>query len=120
MVGAFALSRHISARNCFDVCRFSGIPRSLRPDWEGRNRFGGGHNIGRITEMRFGETMLSLDKMSTNFRTVYVFVLITIWVGAMLANIATIAGLNVEITGLIGVSVFIGAMIVRSYTTMQR
>jgi len=66
--------------------------------------------------MRFGETMLSIDKMSPNFRTVYIFALISLWVGATIANLATIAGLAVDGFGLVAVSVFISGMILRSYT----
>lgn len=104
---------------CFVFGHNSRISASSRPDWEGQNRSGGGQKKGRIEQMRFGETMLNLNTMNPNFRTLYIFALIALWVGATIANIATIANLSVDGIGLTAVSVFISGMILRSYMAFQ-
>ncbi len=64
--------------------------------------------------------MMTLNNMTPFVRTLYVTVLITLWVGATIANIATIAHLDVDMLGLTAISVFIAGMIVRSYTAFAK
>lgn len=59
--------------------------------------------------------MLTLDKLNPSLRTIYITSLVILWVGAMIANVATLFGASVVFSGLAGISVFIGVEIVRSY-----
>jgi len=59
--------------------------------------------------------MTKLENWNPAFRKIYITVLVILWVGATIANVATIFGLPVDFVGLAGISVFIGAELVRSY-----
>jgi len=59
--------------------------------------------------------MLTLSNWNPTLRTLYITALVVLWVGATIANVATIFGLSVDFIGLVGISVFVGAQLVRSY-----
>lgn len=59
--------------------------------------------------------MTKISNWPPLFQTVYITALVVLWVGATIANISTVFGLSVNMMGLFGASLFIGAMIVRSY-----
>jgi hypothetical protein len=64
--------------------------------------------------------MMTLNTMTPFIRTLYITVLIALWVGATIANIATLFQLDVDLLGLVAISVFIAGMVMRSYTIMNR
>ena len=47
-------------------------------------------------------------------RQAYYMILVSLWTGATIANVATILGKSVHFVPLAGISVFIGVMLVRS------
>ncbi len=57
--------------------------------------------------------MFTLENWNPTLRTVYISALVILWIGATLANVATIFGLSVDMVGLVGISVFIGIELVR-------
>ena len=59
--------------------------------------------------------MFTLENWNPTLRTIYISALVILWIGATLANVATIFGLSVDFIGLVGISVFVGAQLVRSY-----
>ena len=59
--------------------------------------------------------MLTLKNWNASFRYIYIISLVTLWVGATIANISTIFGQSVDVLGLAGISVFVGVQLVRSY-----
>jgi len=64
--------------------------------------------------------LTTLETPQTTFRTIYIMALIILWVGATIANVATIFGYSVDFVGLVGISVFIGIELVRSYRGSTR
>lgn len=58
--------------------------------------------------------MLTLENWNPTIRTLYISTLVILWVGATIANIATIFGLRVDLVGLVGISVFVGIEVVRA------
>ncbi|MCB1366533.1 MAG: hypothetical protein KDK00_02110 [Rhodobacteraceae bacterium] len=58
--------------------------------------------------------MLTLENWNPTLRTLYITSLVILWVGATIANIATIFGLSVDLIGLAGISVFVGVELVRA------
>ncbi|MBZ0127899.1 MAG: hypothetical protein K8F59_02160 [Rhodobacteraceae bacterium] len=58
--------------------------------------------------------MLTLENWNPTLRTLYITALVILWVGATIANIATIFGLSVDLIGLAGISVFVGVELVRA------
>jgi len=59
--------------------------------------------------------MLTLDTWNPTIRTLYIMALVTLWLGATIANVAFIAGYTVNFIGLAGISVFVGVELVRAY-----
>jgi len=57
--------------------------------------------------------VFTLENWNPTLRTVYISALVILWIGATLANVATIFGLSVDMVGLVGISVFIGIELVR-------
>ena len=58
--------------------------------------------------------MLTLENWNPTLRTLYITSLVILWVGATIANIATIFGLSVDLIGLAGISIFVGVELVRA------
>ena len=58
--------------------------------------------------------MFTLENWNPTLRTIYISALVILWIGATLANVATIFGLSVNMVGLVGISVFIGIELVRA------
>ncbi len=71
-------------------------------------------------KMRLRFEMNTLLKHSPVFRTLYITLLVVMWVAATIANVVTIFGLTLNLVGLIAISVFIGVELVRSYKNPQR
>ncbi len=70
--------------------------------------------------MRLRFEMKTLEKWNPAFRTLYITLLMVMWVAATIANVVTIFGLSANLVGLIAISVFIGVELVRSYTAPQQ
>lgn len=59
--------------------------------------------------------MMTLENWNPTVRTLYVMCLISLWLGATIANVAMIVGVNINFVGLMGISVFVGIELVRAY-----
>jgi hypothetical protein len=59
--------------------------------------------------------MTKIANWPYSIQILYITSLVTLWVGATIANVSTVFGMSVDMMGLAGISVFIGAMLVRSY-----
>jgi len=57
--------------------------------------------------------------MAPSVRTLHNFALVTLWVGATLANLASVYGVQVQAVGLIAISFFISGMIIRGYRALE-
>ncbi|NOX41081.1 MAG: hypothetical protein GXP05_11355 [Alphaproteobacteria bacterium] len=64
--------------------------------------------------------MKTLQNHIPAFRTLYITLLVVMWVAATIANVVTIFGLSTNLVGLIAISVFIGVELVRSYQIPRR
>lgn len=58
--------------------------------------------------------MRFLDDWNPTVRSLYIMLLVALWLGATIANIAFIAGYTVNFTGLAGISVFVAVQLVRA------
>lgn len=74
---------------------------------------------GRIGLMRKRQKMFTLDDWNPTVRSLYITVLVALWLGATIANVALIAGYVVNFTGLVGISIFVSIMLVRAYKPSQ-
>jgi len=70
--------------------------------------------------MRLRFEMKTLEKWNPALRTLYITLLVVMWVAATIANVVTIFGLSINLVGLIGISVFIGVELVRGYKDTRR
>jgi len=61
-----------------------------------------------------------LSSWNPSLRLLWITLLVILWVGATIANIATVFGLSVNVIGLVSISVFIGAQLVRSLRRTAR
>lgn len=61
---------------------------------------------------------MTQDALTPQFRAFYVFVLVALWVAATLANMVSVLGLPLDMTGLVGISLFLAGLIFRTVREM--
>jgi len=62
-----------------------------------------------------GKNLKTLVAQRPTLLTLYFTSLVIVWLAATIANLATIFGYQINPAGLVGISVFVGVMLVRSF-----
>jgi hypothetical protein len=57
---------------------------------------------------------MTLENWNPTYRQIWITLLVTLWIGATIANIATIYQMSVNFAGLAGISIFVAVLLVRS------